>query len=924
MSYRRPSFAVETLEGRTLLASVPAGFTEELVATGLEKPTAMQFAPDGRLFVAEQGGALKVITAGGALLSTPFVTVPTVAYSERGLLGVAFDPDFESNQHVYVYYTASTPNTHNRLSRFTANGNVAVPGSETILLELDPLSAGNHNGGAINFGADGKLYVAVGENNRPIEAQSLSNLHGKMLRLNRDGTIPTDNPFYNQTTGNNRAIWALGLRNPFSFGVQPGTGKMFINDVGQQSWEEINLGAAGANYGWPGTEGPTNDASYESPLFAYPHYIGSTFNGAAIAGAAFYNPQTVAFPSHNVGDFFFTDYVAGYVRRLDLGGSAPTVQEFATGLASPIALAVGDNGSLYYLERGNGGRVVRVNYAPSQPPSVTTQPQSQTVTSGKPVTFTVGASGPGTLSYRWTRNNVTIPNATGSSYTINATSTSDNNAVFRAFVTNAFGTTGSNAATLTVTSNTAPIGTITSPAAGTIYNGGQTFSFNGRATDSQDGALRASRFAWRVDLHHDSHTHPFVATRTGVTSGTFTIPNTGHTETNVFYRITLTVTDSGGLTHTTTRDLQPRKVNLSLQTSVPGLSLALDGQPIKSPVTQQAVSGMLRQLGAPETQTLNGVTYRFTGWSDGGAATHNITMPTANTTYTATYAAATSGLHATYYNNPDFTGTSASRLDAAVNFDWDRGAPMAPIAADTFSVRWTGQVTPQYSQTYTFYTQSDDRVRLWVNNRLLIDLSTDGPVRERSATIALTAGVAYPIRVDYVENTGHAVMRLLWSSSSQSKQAVPSSRLTPSVLRPSGLQATYYDNADFTGKSITRLDSTVNFNWGYNSPAPDIGGDTFAVRWVGKIVAPTSQTYTFHTQADDRVRLWINGKLLIDLWTNGSVRERSATIALAAGIENDIRIDYMESTGHAIMRLLWSSPTMSKQTVPTSALIPLV
>lgn len=130
---------------------------------------------------------------------------------------------------------------------------VAVPGSEVVLLELNNLSATNHNGGALHFGRDGKLYAAVGENAVTSNAQTLNNLLGKILRINKDGSIPADNPFYDSTTGDNRSIWALGLRNPFTFAVHPNSGRIFINDVGQSSWEEINEGVAGANYGCPQT-----------------------------------------------------------------------------------------------------------------------------------------------------------------------------------------------------------------------------------------------------------------------------------------------------------------------------------------------------------------------------------------------------------------------------------------------------------------------------------------------------------------------------------------------------------------------------------------------------------------------------------------------------------------------------------------------
>ncbi|HYG82020.1 MAG TPA: PQQ-dependent sugar dehydrogenase, partial [Pyrinomonadaceae bacterium] len=178
-------------------ATLPAGFAEPLVAGGLSSPTAMAFAPDGRLFVCQQGGQLRVIK-NGTLLATPFLTVTTDASGERGLLGVALDPNFSTNHFVYIYYTVPSSPRHNRVSRFTAGGDVAVAGSEVVILELDNLSgATNHNGGAIHFGPDGKLYIAVGENATPSNAQTLSNLHGKILRINADGTIPADNPFFN-------------------------------------------------------------------------------------------------------------------------------------------------------------------------------------------------------------------------------------------------------------------------------------------------------------------------------------------------------------------------------------------------------------------------------------------------------------------------------------------------------------------------------------------------------------------------------------------------------------------------------------------------------------------------------------------------------------------------------------------------------
>ena len=769
-------------------ATLPAGFTESLVASGLNNPTAMQFAPDGRLFVCEQGGRLRVIK-NGSLLSTPFLTVTVSSTGERGLLGVAFDPDFAVNQYVYVYYTATTPAIHNRVSRFTANGDVAASGSERVLLDLENLSATNHNGGALAFGPDEKLYISVGENAVASNAQTLGNRLGKVLRVNKDGSIPTDNPFFTTATGVNRAIWALGLRNPFTFAFNASGSSMFINDVGQSSQEEINEGRAGANYGWPNTEGPTSDPRFDSPRYSYAHAGGA----CAIVGGAFYTPMTAQFPTDYLNEYFFADYCAGWIRRLDpANGNAVTT--FATGIASPVDLKVGDDGSLYYLARGSGGAVYRISYGATMP-AITSHPTSRAVAPGASVTFSVRASGPAPLSYRWQRNGVNIPGATSPDYTIASVVSGDNGARFRAVVSNNFGSTTSAEAVLTVTTNQLPTATITAPAAGTLYSGGQVINYAGSGSDPEDGMLPASAFTWQVDFHHDAHVHPFVPARTGATGGSFTIPTTGHTESNVWYRVHLTVRDSAGAPHTVHRDILPRKVSITLATSPAGLQLRLDGQPVSTPLTFEAVVGIMRSLEA-FTQPAGGTTYEFMSWSDGGAAAHTVSTPAANTTYTATYRAAGSsgagtGLSATYFNNADLSGSTVSRVDPTVDFSWGSGSPASAIGADTFSARWTGQIEAPFSGTYTFYTVSDDGVRLWVNNVQVINQWTDHSPTEHTGTINLTAGQRYPIRMEFYENGGGATARLLWSHASIAKAVVPANRLYPAASGPATIRVNF-------------------------------------------------------------------------------------------------------------------------------------
>ncbi|MFN0038569.1 MAG: PQQ-dependent sugar dehydrogenase [Burkholderiales bacterium] len=338
--------------------AVNQGFTRNTSwITGLSSATAFAQTPDGRILVAQQGGALRVVK-NGVLLATSFMTLSVDPNGERGLLGVAVSSTFASDNLIYVYYTTTSGGTHNRISRFTANGDVMLAGSEVILVDLPGLSsATNHNGGALHFGADGKLYVAVGDNANAAKAQILTDPFGKILRFNADGSIPNDNPFCS-TAGNLAcAVWAYGLRNPFTFAVQPTTGKIFVNDVGQGTWEEINVGAAGANFGWPQTEGPTSASGVTAPIFAYRHSAtsppgsgpGGFFTGFAIAGGAFY-PQSGNFPAAYRGNYFFADYVSNYVGRLDLA-NGNVAYAFASLSGNPVDLLVGTDGALYALTR---------------------------------------------------------------------------------------------------------------------------------------------------------------------------------------------------------------------------------------------------------------------------------------------------------------------------------------------------------------------------------------------------------------------------------------------------------------------------------------------------------------------------------------------------------------------------------------------
>ncbi|QIP11530.1 PQQ-dependent sugar dehydrogenase [Spirosoma aureum] len=355
-------FFVERLQAQTF----PTGFSQVQVVNGIRNPTAMVFAPDGRVFVTQQGGALRVIK-NGSLLTAPLVKLTVDSTGERGLIGVVLDPAFSTNQYIYLYYTVPGTPAHNRISRFTATGDVVVSGSETVILDIDPLSgATNHNGGAMGFGKDGKLYVGIGENAFRDNAQNLDTHLGKILRINPDGSPPADNPF---PTGTNqrKLVWAYGLRNPYTIAIQPGTGRVFVNDVGEGSWEEINEATAGGlNFGWPDAEGTSTNSAFTNPVYAYPHGTGDG-KGCAITGGTFFSPVSTNYPSNLIGRYFYQDLCNNWINNIDLSVTPAGRSAFATSLpGNSLSMLTGPDGNLYYLSR-NTGALNKIIYTPSTP-----------------------------------------------------------------------------------------------------------------------------------------------------------------------------------------------------------------------------------------------------------------------------------------------------------------------------------------------------------------------------------------------------------------------------------------------------------------------------------------------------------------------------------------------------------------------------
>lgn len=585
----------EGLEPRRLFTGLPAGFSESVVAGGLGTPAAMDVLPDGRVLIATQPGDLKVVK-GGALLPAPFVHLPVDSSGERGLLGVAHDPNFAANGFIYLYHTVPAQNgsaAFNEISRFTAAGDVAQPGSEVDILRLSDLSsATNHNGGAIHFGADGMLYVGVGENGNPANSQTLTNLLGKVLRINVSGIapgdpvndvqklIPPDNPFVGVASGINAAIDALGFRNPFTFAVQPGTGTIFVNDVGQSTWEEIDRLVLGGNYGWNLTEGfatspPSSGLGpgvYQDPLLAYNHSGAPAGGGIGIVGGAFYDPPAGAsdpFPAAYAGKYFYQDLGFQWVRVFDPANPGSladpdTSSSFATNDApNQVDLAVAPDGGLYQLAQANGGELLKISFGSatqSQPPT--------------------------------------------------------------------------------------PSISIVSGLRGGRFDAGRPVRFRLAASDATDGPEPAARLQYRVDyLTSLDQTpggiaQPFVDDVTGSAAGTFTPATSGSYELpDVLYRITLTATNSAGATATVVRDIAPNTAKLVVRTAPAGLPVEVDGQTVSTPAMLTSVAGFTHEVVAPAVQTSGGIFGGFVRWSDVGAMAHSIRAKAVGTNLTAVYGA---------------------------------------------------------------------------------------------------------------------------------------------------------------------------------------------------------------------------------------------------------------------------------------------
>ncbi|HLY12385.1 MAG TPA: PQQ-dependent sugar dehydrogenase, partial [Planctomycetota bacterium] len=557
---------------------------------------------------------------------------------------------------------------------------------EQILLTA-PTGAIYHNGGHISIGPDGKLYLGVGDSHSSgAQSQDMTVVGGKINRINTDGSIPSDNPTTFQGLGGSlgapSSVWCCGLRNPFSHAWQQGTGRFFINDVGQDTWEEINDGIKGRNYGWQGgaTDGFRNLPNFTDPLYAYKHGgdagNGNPLSGNVITGGAFYSGVSAGaqykFPSAYTDHYFFADNGAGWISHMDVSTlSIPNNAaggNFASGINGPVDLRVNTDGALYYLAI-NSGELRMITFGPvNTAPTISQQPANQTVTEGQTATFSVTAGGTAPLSFQWQSMPpggafADISGATSSSYTTGATTVGMTGTQYRVRVSNSINNVTSNPATLTV--NYAPP-VITQQPQNRTVTVGSTASFSVTATGT------SLTYQWQSMPPGGA-----FANLGGATSASYTTPATTLAMSGTQYRVIIDNPAAGTVTS-----------NAATLTVTSGtIPPAISGQPASETVTAPATATF------SVTATGTNLTYQWQSMAPGGAFANLGGATGASYTTPAT----TVGMSGTQYRVV-VSGDGPSVTSAAATLTVNGPAAATPLISPNGGT-FSGPVTVRLSTT---------------------------------------------------------------------------------------------------------------------------------------------------------------------------------------------------------------------------------
>ena len=662
----------------------PAGFSTVEQVRGLDGPTALAYAPDGRLFVAEKAGRVRVADAQGRLRPEPVIDISdhVNSYWDRGLLGIAVDADFATNRFVYLLYTheanaldPGAPKT-SRLTRIrvTSDSRVEDPEApETTLLgsvaqapcpapadtvDCIPADGFSHAIGTVRADPDGTLWLGSGDASgfdgvdmKALRTYNESSFAGKLIHIDRNGQGLPGHPFCPDDADLTKVcakLYAKGFRNPFRFQLRP-SGGPFVADVGWNSSEELDVVKPGRSYGWPCYEGAAQTPGYEDlpecaveyaagpsahepPAYHYDHGSDAT----VLAGPRYDGDQ---YPAAYRGAWFFGDYAKGLLWQatIDAQGSISGVQPFATGFEGAVDLERAPDGDLVFVSFGGeagAGSVQRIVYGNRPPVAHATATPAQGVA---PLHVTLSAAGSvdpdgDAVTYEWDVDDDGDADATGP--TVDHTYAAGGHTATLT-VRDARGLAASDSVEV-LADESPPTVSVLAPAAGQRFRYGQPIELRGAGSDAQDGTLGDAALHWRITMHHGGHTHVIEADRSGRTVS-FTPP--GDHDADSFLEFRLTARDSAGLEASQVVTMDPQTVGLTLASSPPGAVLSYAGEDVTAPTLRTAAVGFHPTISAPAQVTSDGRLYTFDRWSDGGLRLHGIVIPDRDLTLTARYRA---------------------------------------------------------------------------------------------------------------------------------------------------------------------------------------------------------------------------------------------------------------------------------------------
>ncbi len=970
--------------------TLPAGFSDVIVKSGIPAPAAVAFAPDGHVFVASRTGRIFVYDSMSDPVAKPFADLTGEVFNayDRGLLGLAVDPQFPARPYVYVMYAYDGviggpsprwgtghdwdtcpnppgPNTDgcdisSRVSRLTAGGDAMT--AENVLVEDYCQQFSSHSAGDLRFGPDGMLYASHGEganylfadygqvhnpcgdppgpagtNLSPpnaeggsLRAQSArrvatepASLDGSVIRIDPDtGAGVAGNPMFASADPNRRRIVAMGMRNPFRFTFRPGTNELWIGDVGSAFYEEIDrvqnpTSAAVANFGWPCYEGNAlqpafknvglktcgalvTDGSAQVPYYAYAHAAevapgdNCAAGSSSITGEAFYTETS--YPARYANALFFADYSRSCIWYLPAGtnglpdATKPTL--FEGGAAGPVQLVTGPGGDVFYVDM-IGGAIHEIVYTGRSPVAVATADKTAGYAPMSVQFSGADSADPdgGSLTYAWDLDG-------NGSYTdstdVAPSRTYTDNGTYEVGlrVTDSDGFSGTTTITITV-GNTPPTPHIDMPGSSLTWHVGESISFAGSASD-YDQEIKSDALTWDLLIHHcpsNCHVHP-SGEWSGVSSGSFVAPDHEYPS---FLELRLTAVDRGGLSASTSVYLQPEPAQIAVASNPPGLVIDVDSVSTPAPYTSTVIAGSQVALNAPTAQVLNGHAYTFASWSDGGAANRLVTAPPNGTaSYQANFTdggCAPGFFTAQYFPNKTWKAPAAAvRCEPAIAYDWGTGAPPGiPVGPDNFSVRWTGAITTPAGPR-NFWLSAADGVRLTVDGVQVIGaMHAQEPAASYSKRVQLGAG-EHSVVLDYKELTGTKLVRL-------QQGPAPEPACT-------AWTAEYFSNMTLTGASSAAVcESALNQSWG-NAGPPPLGGvpvDGFSVRWT-RARSFAAATYTFSLTVNDGARVYVDGRVVIDAWSDRATSAVfTSNIPMTLG-GHVITVEYYENAGPAAVK----------------------